>query len=101
VLLVWSIDSVSKALLGLLVLAFEFSDSVVAIGSMWWHDGIFPFGSREMFFDRSLFVMVMEYLFWTVISFGAAWVVSRWVYGEGPLCSLSKCRARVTRRDYV
>src|SRR5712675_1937844 len=54
VLLVWSIDSFGKALYGLLVLAFVFSDSVVTIGLMWWHDGILTIGSREMFFDRSL-----------------------------------------------
>jgi hypothetical protein len=101
VLLVWSIDSGFKTIMSLLVLAFEFSVSMVMIGSTWWHDGIISFGSPDMLFDRSLFVMTMEYFFWTVISFGAAWIVSRCVYSVGPLRTLSTYRARVARRDYV
>jgi hypothetical protein len=101
VLLVWSIDWGSKALLNLLVLAFEFSDSLLTIASMWWHGGIIPFGSRDMFFDQTLLVTTMKYLFWTVISVGAAWIMSRCVYGVGPLRTLITSRARVARRDYV
>ena len=54
-----------------------------------------------MFFDPSLFVMTMKYFFWTVSSFGAAWIVSRCVYGVGPLRTLSTYRTRVARTDYV
>lgn len=63
VLLVWSIDSGVKALVSLLILAFEFSDGVVTIGLMWWHGGIISGSSRDMFFDPSLFVMTMKYFF--------------------------------------
>jgi hypothetical protein len=101
VLLVWSIDWGSKALLSLLVLAFEISDSVLTIASMWWHDGVISFGSRDMFFDQTLLVTAMKYLFWTVISVGAAWIMSRCVYGVGPLRTLITSRARVARRDHV
>ncbi|MGA7794188.1 MAG: hypothetical protein WCA19_14225 [Candidatus Acidiferrales bacterium] len=101
VLLVWSIDSGVKAVLSLLVLAFEFSDSVVTAGLMWWQNGINLMRSRDMFFDPSLFVMTMKYFFWTVSSFGAAWIVSRCVYGVGPLRTLSTYRTRVARTDYV
>jgi hypothetical protein len=101
VLLLWSIDSGGKALVSLLVLASGFSDSVVTVGAMWWHGGIVSFGSPDVFFDRSLFVMTLNDLFWTVTSFGAAWIVSRCVYGVGPFRTLSAYRARVARRDYV
>jgi len=99
--LVWSIDWGSKALLSLLVFAFEISDSVLTIALMWWHGGTISFGSRDMFFDQTLLVTTMQCLFWTVICVGAAWIISRWVYGVGPLRTLITSRARVARRDYV
>ena len=101
VLIVWSIDWASKVLFSLLVLGFVFSGSVVMNGLMWWHDGIIPVGSRDMFFDRSLSIMTLEYLFWTVITYGAAWIVSRCVYVVGPLRTLSTYGAKAARRDYV
>jgi len=100
VLLAWSITYGSLALSYLLVLAGEFLFSLVSDVSTWWRDGLMP-SSGEMLFDRVLFVRALEYLFRTLVVFGAAWIVSRCVYGAGPLHSLSQHRARVARRDYV
>jgi hypothetical protein len=101
VLLVWSTESGFKVLLNLLALAFEFADSVVTMGATWWHGGIISFGSPDMFFDRSLFVITLNYLFWTVSSLGAAWIVSRRVYSVGPFHILTTYGVRVARRDNV
>ena len=100
VLLAWSITYGSLALSYLLVLAGEFLFSLVSDVSTWWRDGLMP-SSGEMLFDRVLFVRALEYLFRTLVVFGAAWIVSRCVYGAGALHSLSQHRARVARRDYV
>lgn len=100
VLLLWSITYGSLALSYLLVLAGEFLFSLASDVSTWWRGGLIP-SSGEMLFDRMLFVMALEYLFRTLVVFGAAWIVSRCVYGAGPLRSLSQHRARVARRDYV
>ena len=98
VLLVWSITYGSLALSYLLVLAGEFLFSLVSDVSTWWRNGLMPSSGD---FDRVLFVMALEYLFRSLVVFGAAWIVSRCVYGAGPLRSLSQHRASVARRDYV
>jgi hypothetical protein len=100
VLLLWSISYGSLALSYLLVLAGEFLFSLASDVSTWWRDGLMP-PSGGMLFDRGLFVMALEYLFRTLGVFGATWIVSRFIYGAGPLRSLSQHRARVARRDYV
>ena len=41
------------------------------------------------------------YLFYALISFAIAWVLSRWVYRNGPLRSLSTYRIRLKRSNHV
>jgi hypothetical protein len=99
VLLVWFITYGWLALSYLLVMAGEFFFSLVSDVSTWWRDGLMP-SSGDMLFDRVLFARALEYLFRTLVVFGAAWIVSRCVYGAGPLRSLSQ-HLRVARRDHV
>jgi len=51
--------------------------------------------------DRWMLTMTLFFLFNALVSFAAAWLLSRWVYGMGPLCSLSKYRTRLARRNHV
>jgi hypothetical protein len=99
VLLVSSITYGWLALSYLLVLAGVFLFSLASEVSTWWRDCLML--SSGTLFDREFFVMALEYLFRSLVVFGAAWIVSRCVYGAGPLSSLSQYRARVARRDYV
>jgi hypothetical protein len=58
-----------------------------------------PYGTGTFtFFD---WIMPFGYLMDSITTLGAAWLVSRWVYGVGPFRSLSKCLAGFTRRSRV
>lgn len=51
--------------------------------------------------ERAILVTTFFYLLGALINFFAAWLVSRWVYGVGPLRSLSTYRSRLTGRSHV
>ncbi len=51
--------------------------------------------------DRLAFGAACIALFEAASSVTAAWLLSRWVYGEGPLRSLSKYRGRLPWRHYA
>jgi hypothetical protein len=51
--------------------------------------------------DRNMFINTCFYFFQAITSFAAAWVLSRWAYGEGPVRSLSKYRGRLVRSNHV
>jgi len=52
-------------------------------------------------YDRLTFGTASIALFEAVSSVTAAWLLSSWVYGEGPLRSLSKYRGRLPWRHYA
>ena len=91
VLLFWSLDSALWALwsrvsfaLNLLVLARP----VISIGDL----------SRALFAsDRVTIFVTFLYLFNSLVYLAAAWILSIWAHGTGPLCSLTKYRTRLTR----
>jgi hypothetical protein len=95
VLLLWSLNSGFQALRDPVPRAASFSVEAVAIRGI-------PFGSREMFFsDWIMLIPTFAYLLGAATSLGAAWLVSRWVFGAGPLTSLSKYGPRLARRKHV
>ncbi len=95
VLLLWSLEWGCLALLGALFRALHFLFTAVAILGI-------PYSSTTLTVeDRFLLITTFSDLFYTCISLGAAWLLSRWVYGVGPLRSLSKYHTRVTRRQHV
>ena len=49
-------------------------------------------------YDR---VSTLAFLFDAFACLAAAWLLSLWVYGTGPLRSLTKCRTRLTRTNHV
>lgn len=95
VLLVWSLDAVFRALWGPLSRAASFLFTAVAILDI-------PYFSRTpTLADRAMLITTFSYLFSAFINIAAAWVLSRWVYGVGPLRSLSKYRTKLPRRNHV
>ena len=51
--------------------------------------------------DRLMLTTTLAFLFDAFVCLAAAWLLSRWVYGTGPLRSLSKCRTKLTGRNHV
>lgn len=63
--------------------------------------GIPYFSLRLDSADRLILITTITYLFSALISLAAAWLLSRWVYGVGPLRILSTYRTRLTRRNHA
>lgn len=51
--------------------------------------------------DRLMSVTSLAYLFSALCCVAAAWLLSRWVYGAGPLSSLMRYRTSVAWRDHA
>jgi hypothetical protein len=98
VLLFWSLNSACWSLLGLsgpLSRAAEFLITAVAIHGI-------PYSSRTLdVTDLLALFTTFAYLFYSFAYLAAAWLLSRWVYGVGPLRSFSKYRTRLARRSHV
>jgi len=95
VLLLWSIASGFQALWGPLSHAASFVFTAVAILDI-------PYISpTRTFADRLELINSAQFLFDSLISFAAACLLSRWVYGVGPLRSLRTCRTELARREHV
>ncbi|MGA1992053.1 MAG: hypothetical protein ABSH46_13455 [Bryobacteraceae bacterium] len=87
VLLLWSLDSGFRALAGFLITALAIL-------------GVPYFSIRLTVADRLLLVKTLLYLLDALISLAAAWLLSHWVYGVGPLRSLGGYGTRGTRRNH-
>jgi hypothetical protein len=50
--------------------------------------------------DISYFMLITSFyfLYSAIVSLLTAWLLSRWVYGKGPLHSLAACRGKLTVR---
>jgi len=91
VLLYWSLYWGFSALWSILAHAASFLFTAVAILGIPYVSSTFTGADRLM----------LTVLFNAFVCFAAAWLLSRWVYGTGPLRSLSKCRTRLARRNHV
>ena len=95
VLLFWSLDSTFRALLGPLFHAVGFLFMAVAILDI-------PYFSRTLtVMDRISLVITFSYLFNSLVYLTAAGLLSRWVYGLGPLRSLTIYRTKLVRSNHV
>ena len=95
VLLCWSIEWGFLALKGPVLSAFGWVLNAILILGV-------PFRSNKFTFsERTLLVTTVSYLFYGLVSFVAAWLLSRWSFGAGPFRSLTKYRAGLTRRIHV
>src|SRR5258708_38018158 len=91
VLVLWSLDSAFWALWGPLSRSISFLFTAVAILGI-------PYFSRTLTStDRVTLFITFSYLFNSFVYLAAAGLLSRWVYGMGPLRSLSKYRTRLAR----
>jgi hypothetical protein len=92
VLLLWSLDAAFRALWLPVSHVLGFLFTAVAILDI-------PYFSPTLTVtDRVMLVTASAYLYGAVVSFSAAWVLSRWVYGIGPFRSLTGC-CRETHRE--
>lgn len=61
-----------------------------------------PFGSFTYTgADRLMFTTTLAFLFNAFVCLAAAWLLSRWVYGTGPLRSLRKCGTKLIGGSHV
>ncbi len=90
-LLVWSLDAGFRAVWVPLGRVVDYLASAIAIVDI-------PYSS---FTYESYFILfnTLSYLVPALCNFAAAWGISHWVYGTGPLNTLSLYRARLARRN--
>jgi hypothetical protein len=94
-LLLWSLDSGVQALWGPLYRTAGFLFTALAIWDV-------PYFSHTLSVaDRFMWMTTFSYVFGSLICLAAAWLLSRWVYGMGPLRSLSTHYSRLRRRTDV
>jgi hypothetical protein len=95
VLLLWFFDGIFQAAwtLGSRVVSFLFTAIAIL--------DIPYFSSTLTFADRSLLLLACSYLYSAIVSLSAAWLLSRWVYGVGPLRSLIRCQDKLIVRKHV
>lgn len=92
VLLVWSLDGAFRALWDPAFRAVSFLFTAIAIFDI-------PYFSPTLTIaDWFTLTTTLFYLYSAIISFSAAWLLSRWVYGVGPLRSLMSYRSKLTGR---
>lgn len=94
-LLLWSLDS---AVRGLWEPAYRVGSFLATAIAIWDIPYRSPGGN---FADRSIFIIALFYLYSALASLLAAWLLSRWVYGRGPLDSLAACRSRLRGRKHA
>lgn len=88
-LLLWSVMDACLALQDPVARAFHFLATAVAIlGIPYFSPG---FSTADLVFSGS-------YLYLSVVCLAAAWLVSRWAYGMGPVRALGEARRKLTGR---
>jgi hypothetical protein len=92
VLLLWSLNSAFLPLWGPSFRVAEYLITAIAIRDI-------PFAGPFAFADRVMLFVLIQSLFSAFVSFAAAWLLARWVYGEGPVRSLSKYKTRISGRS--
>jgi hypothetical protein len=95
ILLIWSFESVLDAFWDPFLNAFSFLITAVAILGL-------PYIPPQLSFSQRLMLITScSSLFNALSCFAAAWLLSRWVYGMGPVHSLKSCRKRLARRRHA
>ena len=94
VLLFWSLNAAFHALWSPLFRVAKYLFTAVAILGI-------PYSGTITFEDRVMLFATISYLFSALVSFAAAWLLARWVYGDGPLRSLSRYSNRIARKNHA
>ena len=91
----WSLDAAFSALWLPVSRAMEFVFTAIAILDI-------PYFSRTFTaLDRLMLMSTLAYLYSSVVSLSAAWVLSRWIYGVGPFRALMYVRSKLVRTDHA
>lgn len=94
-LLLSSIDEGFRALWPIISRAARYVFTAVAIFDV-------PYLSPTLnVMDRLTLIETSTYLYGSVVSLFAAWLLSRWVSGVGPFCYLIECKNRFTERKHA
>ena len=51
--------------------------------------------------DRMMLISAIDSLYSAIVSLSAAWLLSRWVYGVGPIRALAACSGKLTGRKHA
>ena len=89
VLLLWTLDEGVRGLWTLVVPAADFVVTAIAIRGI-------PYVRIPV-----IWTFTVLYLLGSFMSLAAAWLLSRWVYGVGPLASLTEYRRGSHRRTHA
>jgi len=81
VLLLWSLDGAFRGLWGPVYGVVEYLFTAIAILDI-------PYFSSAL--ARFALVETCSYLYMAVVTFSASWLLSRWVFGVGPIRSLAR-----------
>ena len=92
-LLVWALDLAFRALWGPIWRVAEYLSNAIAILGIPYFDF-----SR---WDRMMLLMSGLYALQLIMSLAGAWILSAWLYGRGPLASLTVCRDAIIGRQRV
>jgi hypothetical protein len=92
-LLLWSLDGAFRALWPPVFRAVSYLFTAAAIFDI-------PYFSPTLTMtDRVMLMTTFFYLYSAAISLSAAWLLSRWVYGMGPLRCLISYHSKLIRRQ--
>jgi hypothetical protein len=91
-LLLWALDSALGSIWGLVFRLGAFLLTAIAI----WDIPYVP--STPTFSDRMMLISTAYFFYIAVVSSSGAWLLSRWVYGLGPISTLIVCRSKLLRR---
>lgn len=92
VLVIWSLDGASRALWGPVSRIAGWLLTAIAIFDI-------PYFSATLTTsDRLILITTCSYLYSAAVSFSAAWFLSQWLYGAGPIRTLVDCRNKLRGR---
>lgn len=91
-LLLWSLDAAFR---GLWEPAYRLGGLLFTAIAIW--DIPHP-SSGGSIADRLMLIIAFYFLYSAMVSLSAAWLLSRWVYGQGPLGSLAAYRSKLMGR---
>ena len=91
-LLLWSLD---YAFQGLWEPAYRLGVFLITAIAIW----DIPYSSAgNTAVDRFMLIITLHFLYSAMVSLSAAWMLSRWVFGRGPLGSLTAYHSKLTGR---
>lgn len=92
--LLWSLDSAFSAVWPPVFDALSYVFTAIAILDI-------PYGSLTAAGRRSMLILGLAYAYSCIVSLSAAWLLSKWIYGVGPLRALMSFRGKLRRSNHA